>query len=311
VVKSDFAEKLTRLAEMRTEMREFSERLPGMLPSLDEEKERAINVIRNRLSVLRDCVTSRKASMLAECAKSEGEHVGVLQLEMIRLKRDVASLTARRDKINEAIDERSMYEFYETKHPAAKLQLSPPVPALKPLRDFSELEQNHARVLSMVRNDEQILYLSQMKANIASGEQANFKVGQAVVVEYEGEYYDGTVADAEYRIDEFGDAVFHYLVWFNSFRLPDWVHGSLIYNKDDAVLVGKTSPTSPPPDSLQERLQDYFKHGADWVTGTGTSGPGPVTRETTTAGAASPPPDPETAAPVLPANPSVTDHDHE
>ena len=35
VVKDDFAEKLTELAEKRTEMREFNEVLPGLLPSLE------------------------------------------------------------------------------------------------------------------------------------------------------------------------------------------------------------------------------------------------------------------------------------
>ena len=48
VVKTDFAQKLRMLADRRSKMREFAEALPGTLPTLSEEKDRAISVIKAR-----------------------------------------------------------------------------------------------------------------------------------------------------------------------------------------------------------------------------------------------------------------------
>ena len=118
-----------------------------------------------------------------------------------------------------------------------------------------------AEIPLTVHNEEQLLYLSQMKANIATNIQANFTVGERVVVVYDGDHYEGTVADAEYRVDEYGDAIFHYLVWFNSFRMPDWVHGSLLYSIDDPKVQGRLSSihaSAPPAKTLPEQVKAIF-----------------------------------------------------
>jgi len=202
VVKTTFEQKLRVLADRRSRMREFAEALPGTLPTLTEEKDRAINVIRNRLDVLRACLRNRQYSMKQDLGKLETERLDRLQLEMFRLQsQEIKQLERRRTVIQEAIDQPNMYQFFQQQHPEALLQISPPVPPPAPLREFGEIAAE-AAIPMTIHNDKQLIYLSQMKANITSNIQASFAVGEKVVVLYDREQYEGTVADAEYRVDE-------------------------------------------------------------------------------------------------------------
>lgn len=140
VVKSTFEEDLTKLADRRTAMREFAARLPGMLPTLRDERDRANKVIKSRLSVLRDCLSKRKEAMLRDLSKQEAEQHDKLQLEAFNLKNiQVAQLTKRRQVIMSAVNQKNMYDFFHQQYPAALLELSPPVPAPLPLRPFDEV----------------------------------------------------------------------------------------------------------------------------------------------------------------------------
>ena len=62
-------------------------------------------------------------------------------------------------------------------------------------------------------------------------------------------------------------------MWFNSFRMPDWVHGSLLHAANDPLITGKKEEPS-----LRDKAKAFFSSAVKSVTQSGDAAEGRLAR---------------------------------
>eukprot|EP00656_Telonema_subtile_P058641 TRINITY_DN9993_c0_g1_i1.p1 TRINITY_DN9993_c0_g1~~TRINITY_DN9993_c0_g1_i1.p1 ORF type:complete len:205 (-),score=66.74 TRINITY_DN9993_c0_g1_i1:309-923(-) len=171
--------------------------------------------------------------------KHKAEKVGEVKAELERLQKVSQEYGSRQERLSHALSMNSVHEFYHAGQPAARqvvMEHAVSRVSMPSLESFHELARAGLRVQATGQQEQ----LQRLSIAITSDQQATLGVGDRVVVRHRDQLTErrGEVMERETRPDEMGEHTFYYLIWFEGFKLPAWVHATSVHLAPDQASPG-------------------------------------------------------------------------